>query len=434
MAVTQRPSRTPRSLPKYKAPWGGKYQIWITKSQLERYNKALAAKNAEIKTEQKIIDKAAKKILELEAVKSGAWNDYQFSHSPAAYALYLQKVSEITAQKTIQKNAEDKIKAIKKAVNANFLNEYLQGTKPGSTSAGVKTTDATLKPPFEYKYNAPMVKNAYMPFGPQVDSAKNPSLISSPGNFLNAANEAWKTSNENGIAGAKGVIQMSSFLAQHTTITEESRKQAFFDENMYGFKFLYNPNSVSMTWGINTEVNTQMESMGLDKSVPLTAGLFNSTISFELLLNRIEDMTFLESSGIPSNIITRTNGTNYITQNVPTKNVEDIYPSYVSNDDLKLIYKKGTMYDIEYLFKAVNGFNSQYNSSLNGLTADRGWLYALPVELHLGDGMHYLVRLTTLNVNHNMFNERMVPILSTVTLTCTRYYDGPEQTYGASTK
>ena len=180
--------------------------------------------------------------------------------------------------------------------------------------------------------------------------------------------------------------------------------------------------SVSMTWGINTEVNTQMESMGLDKSVPLTAGLYNSTISFELLLNRIEDMKYLDETGLKSQLFA----------NILVGLSENPYPQQgIPDAEFRSIYKKGTMYDIEYLFKAVNGFNSQYNSSLNGLTADRGWLYALPVELHLGDGLHYLVRLTTLNVNHTMFNERMVPVLSTVTITCTRYYDGPEQTYGA---
>lgn len=91
-----------------------------------------------------------------------------------------------------------------------------------------------------------------------------------------------------------------------------------------------------------------------------------------------------------------------------------------------MIYRKGTMYDVEYLFKAVNGYNASYKSTLNGLTADRGWLYALPVELHLGAGLRYLVRLTSLNVSHNMFNERMVPILTTVSIVCTRYYDGQE--------
>jgi len=47
----------------------------------------------------------------------------------------------------------------------------------------------------------------------------------------------------------------------------------------------------------------------------------------------------------------------------------------------------------------------------------------LPVELHLGDGLRYLVRISSLDIEHKMFNERMVPIFSNVRITCARYPD-----------
>jgi hypothetical protein len=47
------------------------------------------------------------------------------------------------------------------------------------------------------------------------------------------------------------------------------------------------------------------------------------------------------------------------------------------------------------------------------------------VELHLGAGLRYRVRISSLDVNHIIFNERMVPILSKVSIQCTRYYDSP---------
>ena len=78
---------------------------------------------------------------------------------------------------------------------------------------------------------------------------------------------------------------------------------------------------------------------------------------------------------------------------------------------------------MEYFFKTVNGFNSVYTSSLNGETADQGWLNGIPVELHLGAGLRYLVRISNIDINHLMFNERMVPIKSMLNLTCTRFYD-----------
>ena len=69
------------------------------------------------------------------------------------------------------------------------------------------------------------------------------------------------------------------------------------------------------------------------------------------------------------------------------------------------------------------GVNATYKSMLNGYTADKGWLQGTPVDLHLGDGLRYQVRIGSLDVNHTIFNDRMVPILSTVNITCHRFYD-----------
>ena len=299
-------------------------------------------------------------------------------------------------------------------------------TTPGANSVGVKPSDDARKPPFIYKYNAPMVKSAYIlnrpskegDFNnPQVESTPNDKLITSPAMYKkDAKEEAWK-SNGDGIAGSKGVIQMSSWLAARTKLSSNPKKDKYFSNQMYGFKFLYNPTTVAMSWGVNTEVNFQLESLGLDKSVPLTGGLSGSTISFDLLLNRIGDMANLTEFGL------KTLNQGNVSGQTGAK-IQNPYPTEVDDEELQLIYKKGTMYDLEYLFKSINGYNASYVSDTNGLTADRGWLFALPVELLLGDGLRYLVRITSMSVTHDMFNERMVPIRSLVNLTCTRFYDG----------
>ena len=395
-----------------------------------RYKTELNKKESDIKTQQKRLDRAVADKAQAEKDKAAYYQLLQMYPGNSGYlAAYDAAVKESTKQQKIIDEATTKIKAL--TTEKNSLSFKYNNQKPESkvtssmdSSVPIVKTDSTLKPPFVYKYNAPMVKSAYInPFGPQVDSAGVSSLVIGSGTF-DDARKAWRKKDDGSIDGAKGVIQMSQWLAQNTNITKANKEQAYFDTQMYGFKFLYNPTSVAMSWGINTEVNTQMESMGLDKSVPLTSGLFNSTISFELLLNRIGDMAFIDEYGLKgsssSSFAQREGNSVY-----PGTSVNP-WPNYVPTDDIKLIYKKGTMYDMEYLFRSVNGFNSQYKSSLNNLTADRGWLYALPVELHLGDGLRYLVRMTSISVSHNMFNERMVPILSTVSIVCTRYYDGQE--------
>jgi hypothetical protein len=178
---------------------------------------------------------------------------------------------------------------------------------------------------------------------------------------------------------------------------------------MYGFKFLYNPTEVSMGWGIAEGFNPEVTQGGADGGItPVGAGLNQSTVDFTLLLNRIGDMSYLDSNGLI------TGATNP-------------YPGNFNKlEDLKMIYKKGTMYDLEYLFRTINGPNATYQSSLNDRTADRGYLTGAQVELHLGDGLRYLVRIGSIAINHTVFNDRMVPIISNVQISCHRFYDPPE--------
>lgn len=274
--------------------------------------------------------------------------------------------------------------------------------KPKINSAGSDVISNAGYSPVVYNYNAPMIKTAYLSStGPQQQTALK--SISDPGNYTDAK-VAWSEEAKS----ARGTIQMSLQYITNSS-SANSVSKSTYDDKLYGFKFLYNPKEVSMTWGIAEGVNWDVVATGLDKSTPVGLGLMTSTISFSLLVNRTGDMNFVDSNGLISGF-----------------DLNKIYPYSVSQDDLKLIYKKGTMYDIEYLFRTINGLNSIYDSNLNGRTADQGWLNGTPVELHLGDGMRYLVRVGSMDVNHTIFNERMVPILSTINLTCHRFYDKPD--------
>lgn len=99
----------------------------------------------------------------------------------------------------------------------------------------------------------------------------------------------------------------------------------------------------------------------------------------------------------------------------------------MSTEDRKTIVEKGTMYDLEYLFRTLHGyaFYTNFKSTLMGKTNDPGWLPVRPVELHLGNKLRYRVRVSGLEVVHKIFSEKMIPILSVVTITCNRYWDGP---------
>lgn len=266
-----------------------------------------------------------------------------------------------------------------------------------------------------YKYNAPMVKEAY--FGaPSFENTILEGNLVDQGNYADAR-QAWK-----GTTGGRGTIQMDEKFLNSYSSSLQGKAPKNFDGQKYGFKFLYNPQTVGMAWGMLMEMDPTFEAMAKDKFQVVSTALMTSTISFELLLNRIKDFDYVTENGIRP----KSN------KNVPVRQLENTvqdrnpYPLFVSTDDAKEIYRKGTMYDIEYFLKTINGPNATFTSDLNGVTADYAWLRPTIVELHLGDAMRYRVRISDFSVNHIIFNSRMVPMLSSVRLTCHRFIDGPQ--------
>ena len=274
-----------------------------------------------------------------------------------------------------------------------------------STSTSTTTTTTTTPPPTAtptYITNIPMVKEAYLkPLGPQGTSLVDSSTV--VGNL------------------SKGRLLMSTLFPDVKSAVQLTAGTKT-DPALYGFKVLYNPPSVDMSWGPALDVNPYWLATGHNQS---SMPNLNSTISFTLFLNRSLDMNYVDANGFSAltNVVNPTGGYVPGGRGVPTFNP---WPTSAipSNADLTTIYQRGTMYDLEFLFKITGGPAISYTSPLMGITtADRGWLNPLPVELYLSDGLHYLVRILSMDVTHTMFNERMIPTMSQVTLTCGRYFD-----------
>lgn len=264
------------------------------------------------------------------------------------------------------------------------------------------------------RYNAPMINYSYFgsnSFQSNVMGGKN---VGAP--HYSDAKFAWTSTTE--AIGAvqyekyfsgRGAIQMDSLFLKEAPIPVIPGKKT--DANRYGFRFHYNPQTVSMAWGVLTALDPTFEFTGQDKFQIISAGLLTSTVTFQLLLNRTYDF-------------------NYVTKNGILK-YPNPYPHHVPKEKVSEIWEKGTMHDIEYFLRTINGPNADFESDLNFIktgtrmtTADRAWLRPTIVELHLGNAMRYRVRISEFSVNHVIFNDRMVPMLSTVNLTCNRFADG----------
>jgi len=327
------------------------------------------------------------------------------------------------------KNYKDKIKEQRTILEGKKITPPAKKNAGNNGGGGVRSEVIGGNVTFtkDYKYNAPMVSSAY--FTSHKGLSSSLVGITNDGNFVDQGAYADAMRAWTGTTGGRGTIQMDR---QFTTNLAQNlggvNANTPLDPQMYGFKFLYNPKEVAMAWGVMDKMDPSYIASGQEVFNAISAGLMSATITVTLLLNRVGDFSYIDANGFKSGVgndqfledadrrlVARTRGL-----------VKSPYPEYVSTDDLKEIYKKGTMYDIEYLFRTINGPHATFISKLNGKTADRGWLRPSLVELHLGAGMRYRVRLAQFAVTHSVFNSRMVPILSSVQLTFGRFNDGPE--------
>jgi hypothetical protein len=176
--------------------------------------------------------------------------------------------------------------------------------KPPTLPAAPAVTAPSFTFSTDYKYNAPMVTSAYLRNGIQADSISGSSIFNSdteikiPGTSINYpmfldARNAWK-----GIGGGKGTIQMDKELINRIAEQQGTSSGIKFDRQLYGFKFMYNPTTVSMAWDVSTAMSPTFVGSGQDKFNPISAGLLSSVVEFELYLNRIADFGQIGEGGI----------------------------------------------------------------------------------------------------------------------------------------
>jgi hypothetical protein len=370
---------------------------------INTYKKQIEGYEKDIKTQQAIIKVQESNVKQYSDIINTSTNqvviDAAITSRNAVRALITEANAKIIRLMKDKNNVQNKI-------NELTNKKPVVPTKPNSTSTTTTVTDqggnVDLEFSAEYKYNAPLVSGAYLGQGISADSLGAP--LDTKGFPINApvfsdAYNAWR-----GVNGGRGTIQMDR---KYVNAIGKAQKDATkFDPQMYGFKFLYNPTTVSMAWGVQQMMDPNYESSGEDIFNPISAGLISSTIVFEVLLNRIADFNHLNADGS-------------LRGQYPYGQID------VPVQERKQIYERGTMYDLEYFFKTINGPHGTFTSAYNGMTADSGWLRPSSMELHLGAGMRYRIRINEVSINHAIFNNRMVPILSTVRFVCGRYNDGP---------
>lgn len=209
-------------------------------------------------------------------------------------------------------------------------------------------------------------------------------------------------------AGGKGVTKTNPFPGRHA------------------FQFHYNPGSIGMSYEGFPDVDLGMYVASPPKTNAY--GMTGSTISFALIINRMPDMKYIDPSN--KDYKRRVNG-KVLDYSRDVYNREPYIDKATGRNELKDIYNKGTMYDVDHFLRVLMGFTIPSQLRGGERTADIGFINPQPVELHLGAGLRYLVSIQKFDIEHVIFNERMVPLFSTVSITASRI---PDWTSANSTK
>jgi hypothetical protein len=216
----------------------------------------------------------------------------------------------------------------------------------------------------------------------------------------------------------------------------------------YGFQFLWNPES------FGTQVAIQMDATptAADRFLAV-AGAFpaTETISFTIRIDRTNDFAWGASklkrpdqvSQIPALSPVPPSSAEYISPGnyVSRADVQDILrtgnpysggtffgnPGINGNgtdyvvDKLTDLFNRGTIADIEYIYRAVNGngpsgaASDAWVNSRGIATADIGFLMPTLLNIDIGP-LSYQGYINNLTVTHTSFTENMIPIRSDVTM------------------
>lgn len=192
--------------------------------------------------------------------------------------------------------------------------------------------------------------------------------------------------------GAAGVEQLTQLRLGRIIQYEMAAGLAGQNAYRYGFRFLYNPTSVTVSASRNDSVyinpSTSHDSIvsGINQNFQL--------VTLRLMLNRKPDVLLKPLSGA------------------------DYMPG-IDQTDIDGIQKYGTHWDLQYLYLVCNG---EWDLDDRGKTSDIGFISPASARLLLGQ-LNLFGFVESINYEDVLFSGGMVPILTQVDLTYRRHVD-----------
>jgi hypothetical protein len=176
----------------------------------------------------------------------------------------------------------------------------------------------------------------------------------------------------------------------------------------WGFQFLWNPSSISTSVSRNMDITPSSAD-----ALRVVSGVFpgQETVNINIVIDRTNDFACIkaEAASFHGDFI------KYYNSLYPGASTSQNMSGQITN-----LMNQGTMADLEYLFKAINGSGNgqlQWTTLLGKKTANVGYLAPTLLGIQLGptlDNLSYVGWISNINLNHTAFTENMIPIRTEV--------------------
>lgn len=182
------------------------------------------------------------------------------------------------------------------------------------------------------------------------------------------------------------------------------------DDRKWGFQFLWNPSEISSQVARNMDITPSAAD-----TLRVVSGVFpgQETVNFNILLDRTNDFACIRSSKVKD----FSDYSKFYTANYPGQGPQNF------GEQLEALMRQGTMADLEYLFRAINGSGmgvEKWGTLMGKRTANLGYLQPTLLGISLGpdrlNNLSYVGWLSNIAINHNSFTQDMIPLRTTVTL------------------
>lgn len=345
-----------------------------------------------------------------------------------AIARQQKQLSLTTAQ--LQNETVSKEEAQRRALQNNKVETDKTAQAANKTSAGGSAGDdieVGVPDPIGYKFNLPP-HDWSLPVRPIEQESKDVGFLNNKTGYL-AADIFNQTSTPESFHGTRrgriwywhsasalqkfntdsGKVESLAEATKELTKTTEG-VELKNDDRKWGFQFLWNPSEISTNVARNMDITPSAAD-----TLRVVSGVFpgQETVTFNILLDRVNDFACIRSSKVKD-------------FNDFSKFYTAAYPGQgkqAFGEQLEALMRQGTMADLEYLFRAINGSGmgvEKWGTLMGKRTANLGYLQPTLLGISLGpdrlNNLSYVGWLSNIAINHNMFTQDMIPMRTTVTL------------------